>query len=157
KSGGHILPCLTLAQQFNCPYPSIHSSSLRYDEHSGRTGIENQQEHTIIFFSTDASLDKAILHNQSKQSLISHHITLALGQFSSIPVYRHIQIMWQLTHAWIKSLYHLHKHKPNKVISTGGLIAVPVCLAAWLLRIPIELYELNAVPGKAIKALAPIA
>lgn len=131
KTGGHILPCLTLAQQYH------------EDPHS-----------TILFFSTNAPLDKAILHNHP---MISHHIALPLGKFSSIPVYRHMQLAWRLAHAWLKSLYHLHKNKPKKIISTGGLVALPVCLAAYLLRIPIELYELNAVPGKAIKALAPLA
>ena len=30
-------------------------------------------------------------------------------------------------------------------------------MAGWLLRIPIELYELNVIPGKAILTLAPLA
>jgi UDP-N-acetylglucosamine--N-acetylmuramyl-(pentapeptide) pyrophosphoryl-undecaprenol N-acetylglucosamine transferase len=129
KSGGHIVPCLTIAQQ----------------EYS---------EDNILFFSTDTSLDKALL---SSQSLISQYIRLPLGRFSAIPLYRHLQIAWRLTKSFVQSLYHLYKHKPKKLISTGGLVALPVCLAAVLLRIPIELYELNAVPGKAIKALAPYA
>jgi UDP-N-acetylglucosamine--N-acetylmuramyl-(pentapeptide) pyrophosphoryl-undecaprenol N-acetylglucosamine transferase len=51
----------------------------------------------------------------------------------------------------------LRRHKPQKIISTGGYIALPVCLTATLLRIPIELYELNALPGMATRALAPLA
>ncbi len=132
KTGGHILPCLIIAQQQK----------------------EDNPESTILFFSTDAPLDKSIL---SGQSLISHHITLPLGKFSSTPIYRSFQIIGQLIRSFGTSLFQLHKHKTEKVISTGGLVALPVCLAARLLRIPIELYELNAIPGKAIKAIAPIA
>lgn len=36
----------------------------------------------------------------------------------------------------------------------GGLVSLPVCFAAKLLRIPISIYELNAVPGKAVTLLA---
>jgi UDP-N-acetylglucosamine--N-acetylmuramyl-(pentapeptide) pyrophosphoryl-undecaprenol N-acetylglucosamine transferase len=132
KSGGHIVPCLTIAQQYK----------------------ESAPETTLFFISTDAMLDKSILHNQS---FISRHYTLGLGTFSSLPIYRHLQIAWRLIYSCIQSVYYLRKNSITHVISTGGLVAVPVCLAAWVLRIPIELYELNAVPGKAITLLAPLA
>lgn len=132
KSGGHILPCLTLAQQ--------HKT--------------NNPESNILFISTDAPLDISILNDKSH---ISHHITLPLGTFSSTPLYRQFQMLWKLIQSFYTSVHHLRKHKTEKVISSGGLVALPVCLAALLLRIPIELYELNAVPGKAIKTLAPTA
>ena len=54
KSGGHILPCLTLAQQYKTDNPN----------------------NNILFFSTDASLDKSII---SDQSYISHYVTLRLA------------------------------------------------------------------------------
>jgi len=59
--------------------------------------------------------------------------------------------------AFFKSLFYLIKQRPVKIVSTGGLIAVPVCLAGKLLRIPIELYELNVIPGKAVRFLSPLA
>lgn len=49
------------------------------------------------------------------------------------------------------------KYKPAMVLSTGGITAMPVCIAAYLLRIPIELFELNATPGIAIRWLSPLA
>jgi len=132
KTGGHILPCLIIAQQHKADNPDA----------------------SILFFSTDASLDRSIL---SKKSIISEHIRLPLGQFSSVPIYRHFQVIWRLIRSCVTSVYYLRKYRTEKIISTGGLVALPVCLAAMLLRIPIELYELNAVPGKAIQALAPLA
>ncbi len=90
----------------------------------------------------------------AKNELVSTHIPLHVHparRWYRLP----LQILGMGT-AFFKSLYHLHRTKPAKLISTGGLVAIPVCLAAWVLRIPIELYELNAVPGKAIKFLAPI-
>src|SRR5207244_2358621 len=51
---------------------------------------------------------------------------------------------------------HLKLHRPEAVITTGSHVAIPVCIAAKILGIPIELYELNVVPGKTIKFLAPL-
>ena len=49
------------------------------------------------------------------------------------------------------------KHKPEKIITTGGIVAIPTCIAGFILRIPIVLYSLDAVPGKAIQFLTPFA
>ena len=51
----------------------------------------------------------------------------------------------------------LKKYRPTQIISTGGVISLPVFIAGWLLRIPRTLFELNAVPGKAARACAPFA
>lgn len=59
-----------------------------------------------------------------------------------------------LKFAFIKSLIFLSKEKPNKIITTGGLAAVPACLAAKILRISVEIYELNVEPGKTVIFLA---
>jgi UDP-N-acetylglucosamine--N-acetylmuramyl-(pentapeptide) pyrophosphoryl-undecaprenol N-acetylglucosamine transferase len=128
-SGGHIIPCLTLAAQ----------------------ELKNNQNR-CIFFSTTAALDTQILKNNP---LVGTHIALHVT-----PPRRWYQIpghLLRMMGAFFKSFFHLARTKPSKIITTGGLIAIPVCLAAWILRIPIELYELNAVPGKAVKFLAPFA
>lgn len=128
-SGGHIIPCLTLAAQ-----------ELK------------KNENQCIFFSTTAALDTQIL---KKNPLVDRHIALRVT-----PPRRWYQIpghLIRMLSAFFKSLFHMARTKPGKIITTGGLVAVPVCLAAWVLRIPIELYELNAVPGKAVKFLAPFA
>jgi UDP-N-acetylglucosamine--N-acetylmuramyl-(pentapeptide) pyrophosphoryl-undecaprenol N-acetylglucosamine transferase len=49
----------------------------------------------------------------------------------------------------------LKRDRPEKIISTGGFLAIPVCLACWSKRIEIALFELNVVPGKAVKFLLP--
>lgn len=127
KSGGHIIPCLNIAQRWK----------------------EENHYSTIVFFSTNSSLDHAIINHNK---LVDIHIPLTFGT--------HAQYIRSIGHA-LKAFYISFKffwrHKPEKIISTGGAVAIPVCLAAWVLRIPIELYELNAVPGKAIKFLSPFA
>ncbi len=131
-SGGHIIPSLTRAQQL----------------------LEEKHADTILFFSTNAPLDKKIVSNHpaiSKLVLLTVH---------SVPYHNKLLLplfALRLTTAFFKSLYHLIKNRPEKIISMGGYISFPVCFAGWLLRIPIELYELNVEPGRAIQFLAPLA
>lgn len=127
KSGGHIIPALTLAQQ-----------------------QKTKELTTIGIFSTDAQLDTQLI---APCVAISYHIPLSLDKISlKNPV-----SLYKIFRALLTSLRTLRHYKPEKVISTGGLVSVPVCIAAWLLRIPFEVYEFNVEPGAAIKFLAPCA
>lgn len=119
KSGGHIIPNLTIAQK-----TSSH----------------------ILFFSSDTALDHQLLSHK-----VSWHIPLAL---TLKPLWK---APWHFIKGLIQSFYYLLKYKPTLIISTGSITAIPVCIAGFCLRIPIDLYELNAIPGKAITFLAPLA
>ena len=56
----------------------------------------------------------------------------------------------------ISSLSLLIKLKPKLIIGMGGYSSVGVCLAAFLLKIPIIIYENNLVIGRANRFLLPI-
>ncbi len=119
-SGGHIIPCLTLA--------------------------EHDNEHTILFITSSKPLD-SILVKQCKKKI--NHRTLPLGQ--------HIPSLLRpffLFYSCFVALFYLAAEMPKKIVTTGSIVAIPVCLAGWILGIPIELYELNATPGKTIRLLA---
>ncbi len=47
--------------------------------------------------------------------------------------------------------------RPERIITTGSSVAIPVCIAGWVLNIPIELFELNTHPGKTMRFLATFA
>jgi UDP-N-acetylglucosamine--N-acetylmuramyl-(pentapeptide) pyrophosphoryl-undecaprenol N-acetylglucosamine transferase len=51
----------------------------------------------------------------------------------------------------------LAAERPAAILTTGGYVAVPVLLAAAPLRIPVVLWEGNAVPGRAVRATARLA
>lgn len=132
KSGGHILPCITMAQH----------------------AVSKHPDYEVVFFSTQALLDKQLLVGNG---IIKHHIPLALDSINYKKIYLYPRHMLQFIQAFFTSLRQLRKLKPETVISTGGYVSIPVCLAAKCLGIPIELYELNAVPGKTIRMLSYIA
>jgi UDP-N-acetylglucosamine--N-acetylmuramyl-(pentapeptide) pyrophosphoryl-undecaprenol N-acetylglucosamine transferase len=128
-SGGHIIPCLTLAQQ----------------ERAGGSAI--------LFFTRHAPLDLKIIAQAPEIE--------RLYAFS-FPASRHtffakVRFIYSFIYAFVSSFFILLRSRASKVVSSGGYIALPVCFAAWLLRIEIELYELNGVPGKATTLLAHLA
>jgi UDP-N-acetylglucosamine--N-acetylmuramyl-(pentapeptide) pyrophosphoryl-undecaprenol N-acetylglucosamine transferase len=51
----------------------------------------------------------------------------------------------------------LQQFKPDIVVSAGSFVAVPIVWAAWLLRIPVHVHQLDWEPGLANKLSAPFA
>ena len=59
--------------------------------------------------------------------------------------------------ATINSIFYLKKNKPKLVFGMGGYSSFPVCIASYMLKIPIIIYENNQILGRANKVLLPIA
>ncbi len=129
-SGGHIIPCLTLAQE-------------EKEKHHGNT---------ILFITSKKSLDQQIIE---ESGIVDHHYMLPIAQkrrWYLMPL-----LATALAWSFIKTFFIFIRHRPSRVISTGSIIAIPGCIAAWILRIPIELFEVNAKPGKTIIFLSRFA
>lgn len=129
KSGGHIIPCLTLAHEEKPEHP----------------------ETQILFFSTNSKLDKDII---SASSDVTKHVTLPLRKTACTGLLSCLSLIFKLIISSCKLVYFLITQRPNKMICTGGFIAIPATLCARILAIPVELYELNVEPGRAIKFLS---
>jgi len=131
-SGGHILPALTIAKRW----------------------LEQNPQGRVIFWGASGALDHKIV---AKTDFLSESISLKIGKFSLkrillLPILI-VQVLW----AFFKSFLKAIKDRPEKIISTGGLISIPVCLGCKLAFVPVEIYEFNLDPGKAVKVLMPIA
>lgn len=131
KSGGHIIPCQTLFNRYHKENPRAHA----------------------LFFTTNAPLDKAILPDNTPDMIIRR---LPLHSRVGNP-WRFFLLLVGIIRALVSSFFYLIKYRPLRIVTTGGITAVPVCIAAFILRIPIDLYELNAVVGKATRLLSPLA
>ena len=55
-----------------------------------------------------------------------------------------------------KSYFYLKKNDTNILISTGGYMSLPICIAAKILKIKIILYEPNSVIGRANRIMLNI-
>jgi UDP-N-acetylglucosamine:LPS N-acetylglucosamine transferase len=51
----------------------------------------------------------------------------------------------------------LASRRPAAIFTTGGYVALPVLLAAFLLRIPVVMWDGNVVPGRSVRATARLA
>ncbi len=128
KSGGHIIPCLTLAQEEQKKHPHID----------------------ILLLTTDEPLDLMI----SKQSYaISWIVCLPLKTTSATGIFELFKLFTQGCITILKTFITLLRYRPLKVVSTGGFLAIPVVICARILGIPVELYELNVEPGRATRFL----
>jgi UDP-N-acetylglucosamine--N-acetylmuramyl-(pentapeptide) pyrophosphoryl-undecaprenol N-acetylglucosamine transferase len=131
-SGGHIIPCITLAYKTRLADPTMAFTII-----TGNTELESS-----IVQASATPLDHFTINFQAPPYSRPYWLPIWLLTFSA---------------AWAKSLYLLIKQWPHEVITTGSHIALPVCLAAWMVRIPITIYELNVEPGKTTRFLAPYA
>ena len=126
KSGGHIIPCLTVVKN------------------------NHYKEHNVLFFSANTPLDKTILSNNKD---VTWHVMLPLSTRAG----SYVKTLFNACYSFVLCFFYLWKHKPTQIITTGGIVAIPTCVAGFILRIPITLYSLDAVPGKAIQFLTPLA
>lgn len=133
RSGGHIIPALTLAQQIK----------------------ESNEDTEILFFTTAHPLDQAIIKKQG--TVVNKHVALKLGNVPFFNIFKILLFIINFARAFFRAFSWLREYKPAKVIGMGGYICVPVCLAARMLAIPIHLYDLDAKPGKATQFLAKYA
>jgi UDP-N-acetylglucosamine--N-acetylmuramyl-(pentapeptide) pyrophosphoryl-undecaprenol N-acetylglucosamine transferase len=131
-SGGHILPALCLAQQWKQENP----------------------DGTIVLFTGNGELEKKIVKKHANIQLV---FNWGLTKFSRKNAWKLPWLLLQMLMIFFKSCFYSLWYRPEKVITTGGILAIPLCIAAWLTRKPVDVYELNVLPGKAVKALFPFA
>jgi UDP-N-acetylglucosamine--N-acetylmuramyl-(pentapeptide) pyrophosphoryl-undecaprenol N-acetylglucosamine transferase len=63
----------------------------------------------------------------------------------------------RLTLSVPQALALLARDRPAAIFTTGGYVAIPVLLAASILRIPVLLWEGNVVPGRSVRATGRLA
>ncbi|TAK00494.1 MAG: UDP-N-acetylglucosamine--N-acetylmuramyl-(pentapeptide) pyrophosphoryl-undecaprenol N-acetylglucosamine transferase [Chloroflexota bacterium] len=56
-----------------------------------------------------------------------------------------------------QALALLAADRPSAIFTTGGYVAIPILVAAAILRIPVLLWEGNVVPGRSVRATARLA
>lgn len=129
KSGGHIIPALTHAQH----------------------EVKKNNNLKVLFFSTNSALDRSLL---DKNPLVDVYKPLALDNVPRKNILAWPRFVVQMLNVLWQVLKMLWRYKPAKIVSMGGYISIPVCCVALVLRIPFEVYELNVVPGQAVKLLS---
>lgn len=137
--GGHLSPALAIIEKLKSI--NIFSYSLFY---FGRKSALEGDDSLSLEYITAAKLAipfYCLISGRLQRSISSYSLTSLL----KIPV------------GFIQSLYYVYKLKPDIVISFGGYVALPVCIAAYIKGVPILTHEQTHVLGLSNRIIARFA
>lgn len=83
--------------------------------------------------------------------------TIAGGPIVSVPLRVQVANGLNLLASVFKSWRMIGRFRPDVMFMTGGYMAAPVTVAAWLRRVPICIYLPDVEPGKSIRFSLPFA
>lgn len=127
-TGGHVMPALALADAVRQAWPEVK----------------------VTFIGAERGLESRLLPERGEEALLlTMHSVQGAGIGQKLRV-----LMWELPKAVFKVRNHWKGNRPSLVIGVGGYASVTGVLAALTSRIPVILYEQNAVPGLVNRKLA---
>ena len=119
-TGGHIYPGISIAKEL----------------------IKNNIK--ILWIGTVKGMENKILSDTNID--IKHIDFSGIRGKGIIPL---IKLPFRLIKATIQAFIIIKKHNPNLVLSMGGYISFPCCIASYILRKPIFIHEQNIIFGLA--------
>lgn len=129
-TGGHLFPGIAIARTFQ----------------------QREAQTAVLFVGTGRDLERRVV----AESGFRHAVIQARG-LKGMGLFRQMRSLTALPGALLRAGSLLRDFRPAVVIGVGGYAAGPVCLAAWLMRIPVCLQEQNSLPGITNRLLARLA
>jgi len=130
-TGGHVYPALAVARSLLARPGPPELAWL-----GGRRGLEAE-----IVPPTGIALRRLLVRSLRSAGRDLHLVLDPLRLAASLP----------------QALWLLGRDRPAAVFTTGGYMAIPVLVAARLLRIPAVLWDGNVIPGRSVRATARLA
>ena len=127
-TGGHIYPAIAVADE-----------------------LISNPENTVYYVGNPDNLEYGIAEQKGYNFLPVH----VKGMPRKLSLHF---IFWgiQLCFAILKSLYYLHKYKPDMIFGTGGYVSAPILIAAAITgKVPYMLHDCDMQPGIVTRKLAP--
>jgi len=120
-TGGHVMPALALADAVRLHW----------------------QDTTVNFIGAERGLEARLLPERGESVLLlTMHAIQGAGLLQRLRV-----LLWELPSSVLKIMRVWRKAKPQVLVGVGGYASVAGVVAALLSRIPVVLYEQNAIPG----------
>ncbi len=129
-TGGHLFPGIAIARAFQ----------------------QRLAETAILFVGTGRELERRVIKEAGYR-----HAVIRVRGLKGMGLFRQLRSLLALPGALLGAGAILWRFRPAVVIGVGGYAAGPVCLAAWLMRIPVCLQEQNSLPGITNRLLARLA
>jgi UDP-N-acetylglucosamine--N-acetylmuramyl-(pentapeptide) pyrophosphoryl-undecaprenol N-acetylglucosamine transferase len=130
-TGGHIYPALAVASRLASQRADVE---LRWV--GGRRGLEGE-----LVPAAGLPFERLLLRSLRSVELSIDSFLDPLRLLLSVP----------------QALVSLLRWRPDAVYATGGYVAIPVLIAAALLRTPSVLWEGNRIPGRSVRLVARLA
>jgi len=129
-TGGHLFPGIAIARAFQ----------------------QRLKASTILFVGTGRELERRVVKEAGYR-----HAVIQVKGLKGMGLFRQLRTLATLPGALLQAGALLWNFRPAVVIGVGGYAAGPVCLAAWMMRIPVCLQEQNSLPGITNRLLARLA
>lgn len=114
--------------------------------------LKNKGDFEFLFVGTEGGPEKAM----AGKAQLAFYAIMA-GKLRRYFDWRNLIDIFKIKIAFWQSLFLLVKNKPELVISAGSFVAVPIVWAAWILRIPCLVHQMDIRPGLANRLMAPFA
>lgn len=128
-TGGHVNPAIAIA------------NSIR----------ENNPDAEIAFVGTSRGIENKLV---PKEGYTLHHVEVQGFKRKLTPY--NIKSAWLAFTSPMKAKKLIREYKPDLVVGTGGYVCWPLLKAASSMGVPTAIHESNAIPGVAVKMLAPL-
>lgn len=127
-TGGHVMPALALADAAREQWSQLH----------------------VSFIGAERGLEAKLLPERGEDVLLlKMHAVQGVGLMHKLRV-----LLWEMPHAVYSICQHWKKQRPTLLVGVGGYASATGVIAALISRIPVILYEQNAVPGLVNRTLA---
>lgn len=123
-SGGHFYPIIAVARALRKVAAEEHIIALE------------------LFFAADQAFDERTLKEEQIE-----FIKIVSGKIPRYPSLQYLTSPFLIVFGFFKAFLLLYKLLPDVILSKGGYSAVPILLAARILRIPVVVHESDVVPG----------
>ncbi|NBX77669.1 MAG: undecaprenyldiphospho-muramoylpentapeptide beta-N-acetylglucosaminyltransferase [Proteobacteria bacterium] len=127
-TGGHVFPALAIAEELR------------------------KRKFSVLYVGTEHGMESKFVPEKGFP-----FYTVSTGALKNQSILKRISSLFHLFKGVLWSLGFLIKEKPSLTIGVGGYVSAPVCLASFILRIPIFLQEQNASVGIANQLLGKLA
>ena len=127
-TGGHVFPALAIAHEMK------------------------RRDWNVLYVGTATGMESSLVPQAGFP-----FYSIQTGAVKNQTVLKIIKTLWRLIGGVFWALSFLREKKPRAVLGVGGYVSVPICFAAFLLRIPLYLQEQNSSVGIANRFLGLLA
>lgn len=127
-TGGHVMPALALADAARAKWPELD----------------------VNFIGAERGLEAKLLPERGeKVQLLAMHGVKGAGLLQRLHV-----LLWELPKAVLSIRRRWKSERPDLLVGVGGYASISGVAAALISRVPVVLYEQNAMPGLVNRTLA---